>query len=110
MSTSDSAKRLLAVCRLPHQQRVFVGLAEHQAVERVLVRAQGVDRGSAVVDDAVQETEFGRRATHLAYANVDADVGQAALPPASTQSGLQLLCSGLSVTARRWESGDKYRK
>ena len=42
VSLTYSAK-LLFTQRLPHQQRVFVRLTEHQAVERVLVRAQGVD-------------------------------------------------------------------
>lgn len=80
---------------------MFVGLTEHQAVERVLVRAQGVDGGAAVVDYAVQKAESGGGTTHLPHADVDADVGQAALPPAVTQSGLQLLSTGLSVTEQR---------
>lgn len=64
---------LLLTQRLPHQQRVFVRLTEHQAVQRVLVRAEGVDGGTAVVDDAVQQTEFGRRTAHGAHADVDTD-------------------------------------
>lgn len=64
---------LLLTQRLPHQQRVFVRLTEHQAVERMLVRAQRVDGGTAVVDDAVQQTELGGRTAHGAHANVDAD-------------------------------------
>lgn len=67
----------------------------------MLVRAQGVDGGTAVVDKAVQQAESGGRTTHLAHADVNADVGQAALPPAVTQSGLQLLSTGLSVTNKR---------
>lgn len=80
---------------------MFVGLTEHQAVERVLVRAQGVDGGTAVVDDAVQKAEFGGGTTHLAHSDVDADIGQAALPPAVPQSGLQLLSARLSVTKQK---------
>lgn len=99
-----SAKLLLAQ-RIPHQQWVFVGLAEHQAVERVFVGAQGVDRGSAAVDDTVQQAEFGRRTTHLTHANVDAYIRQAALPPAVTHSSLQLLSSGLSVTRQMHSDG-----
>lgn len=77
---------------------MFVGLAEHQAVERVLVGAQGVNRGSAAVDDTIQQAEFGRRTTHLTHTDVDAYIRQAALPPAVTQSSLQLLSSRLTVT------------
>lgn len=87
--------------RLPHQQRVFVRLAENQAVERMLVRAQRVDGGTAVVDDAVQQAEFGGRTPRGAHADVDADFRQALLPPDVTQFGLQLLGAGLCVTAHR---------
>lgn len=66
----------------------------------MLVRAQGVDGGTAVVDNAVQQTESGGGTTHLTHANVDTDVGQAALSPV-TQSGLQLLSTGLCVTKQR---------
>ncbi|KAG7244935.1 hypothetical protein INR49_024332 [Caranx melampygus] len=87
---------ILVFERLPHQQRVLVGLAEHQAVERVLVGAQGVDGGTAVVDKAVQQAQLGGGTTHLTHANVDADIRQAGLPSVVTQSSLQLLCTGLS--------------
>lgn len=91
---------LLLTQRLPHQQRVFVRLTEGQAVQRMPVGAQGVDGGTAVVDDAVQEAEFGGRAAHVAHADVDADFRQALLPPDVTQFGLQLLGGGLCVAAR----------
>lgn len=42
---------------------MFVGLTEHQAVERVFVGTQGVDRRTAVVDDAVKQAEFGGGST-----------------------------------------------
>lgn len=87
--------------RLPHQQRVLVGLTEHQAVERMLVRAQGVDGGAAVVDDAVQQAQLGGRAPRGTHADVDADFRQALLPPDVTQFGLHLLSGGLCVTAHR---------
>lgn len=64
------------------------------------VGAQGVDGGTAVVDDAVQKAEFGGRAAHVAHADVDADFRQALLPPDVTQFGLQLLGGGLCVTAQ----------
>ena len=64
----------------------------------MLVRAQGVDGGTAVVDNAVQQTEFGGGTTHLTHANVDTDFGQAAVAPDVTQSGLQLLCTWFCVT------------
>lgn len=64
------------------------------------VGAQGVDGGTAVVDDAVQKAEFGGRAAHVAHADVHADFRQALLPPDVTQFGLQLLGGGLCVTAR----------
>lgn len=92
---------LLLTQRLPHQQRVFVRLGEHQAVEGMLVGAQRVDGGTAVVDDAVQQAEFGGRTAHGAHADVDADFRQALLPPDVTQFGLQLLSTGLCVTAHR---------
>lgn len=44
---------LLLTQPTPHQQGVFVRIAEHQAVEGVLVRAQGVHGGTAVVHNAV---------------------------------------------------------
>lgn len=94
-----ASAELLLTLRLPHQQGVFVGLAEHQAVEGVLVGAQGVDGGPAVVDDAVQQAESGGGTPHLAHPDVDADVGQAARTPAVPQPGLQLLRRGLCVTA-----------
>lgn len=108
MSRRHSAK-LLITQRLPHQQRVLVGLAEHQAVERVLVGAQGVDGGTAVVDKAVQQAQFRGGPTHLTHANVDADIRQAGLPSVVTQSSLQLLRAGLSVTRQKTER-DKCRK
>lgn len=77
---SHSAEFLLTQ-RLPHQQRVFVRLAERQAVQRMLVRAQRVDGGAAVVDDAVQQAQFGGRAAHVAHSDVDADFRQALLAP-----------------------------
>lgn len=89
---------LLLAHGLPDEQRVLVGLGQHQAVERVLVRAQRVDRGTAVVDDAVQQAELRRGPPHVAHADVHADVRQAALPPAVTQPVLQLLGAGLGVT------------
>lgn len=92
---------LLLAQRPPHQQRVFIGLAQHQAVERVLVGAQRVDGGSAVVHDAVQQAEFGGGTAQLAHADVNADVRQAALLPAAAEFGFQLFGAGLRVTERR---------
>lgn len=66
----------------------------------MFVGAKGVDGGSAVIDNAVQQAEFGGGTTHLTHANVDTDVGQAALMPATSQPGLQLLSSGFSVTTQ----------
>lgn len=111
MSLTYSAKLLLTQ-GLPHQQWVFVRLTEHQAVEGVLIRAQGVDGGTAVVDNAIQQAEFGGGTTHLAHADVDADFRKAALPSAVTQSGLQLLSTGLSVTKQRHreKERDEYAK
>lgn len=80
---------------------MLVRLGEHQAVERVLVRAQRVDGRAAVVDDAVQQAELGRGPPHVSHADVDADVRQAALPPAVTQPALQLLGARLGVTVGR---------
>lgn len=80
---------------------MFVGLVERQAVERALVGAQRVDRGSAVAHDAIQQAEFGGGTAHVSHADVDADVGQAAQPPAVPKFGLQLLSGGFSVTAQR---------
>lgn len=98
-----ASAHLLLAQRLPHQQRVLVGLGQHQAVERVLVRAQRVDGGAAVVDDAVQQAELRRGPPHVSHADVDADVRQAALLPAGAQPALQLLGAGLGVTAGREE-------
>ena len=86
---------------------MFVGLTEDQAVERVLVRAQGVDRGTAVVDKTVQQAEFGGGSTQLTHTDVNADIGQAALLPSVTQTGLQLLSTGLSVTRQRYREETK---
>jgi len=66
--------KVVFTLRLPHQQGVFVRLTEHQAVEGVFVRAQGVDGGATVVHNAVQQAECGGGAAHLAHADVDADV------------------------------------
>ena len=78
---------------------MLVGLAERQAVDGELVRAQRADGGAAVVDDAVQEAELGRGAPQVAHADVDADVRQAARPALHVaQLGLQLLRGGLGVT------------
>lgn len=74
----------------------------------MLVGAQRVDGGTAVVDDAVQETEFGGRTAHVAHADVDADVRQALLPPDVTQFGLQLLGGGLCVTAHKTNARDPF--
>ena len=79
---------------------MFVGLTESQAVKRVPVGPQGVDRGPAVGDDAIQQAEFGGGTPNVPHADVDADIRQAALPPAVTQSSLQHLCSGFSVTGK----------
>lgn len=81
---------------------MFVRLTEHQAVERVLVGAQGVDGGTAVVDKTVQQAEFGGGSTQLTHTDVNADIGQAALLPSVTQTGLQLLSTGLRVTRPTW--------
>ena len=103
---SRSLHKLLVAEGLPHQQRVLVGLAEGQAVDRELVRAQGADGGAAVVDDAVQQAELGRGAPQVAHADVDADVRQAALPaPGPAQLGLQLLGGGLGVAGGGGSTG-----
>lgn len=65
---------LLLTQPAPHQQGVFVRIAEHQAVERVLVRAQRVHGGAAVVHNTVQQAEFRGRTTNVAHANVDTDI------------------------------------
>lgn len=87
---------------------MFVGLAEHLAVDRVLVGAQRIDGRPAVVDNAVEEAELGRRSPQLSHADVDADVGQAALPCAAAQPrlqpGLQLLGAGLGVATQKLDS------
>lgn len=80
---------------------MLVGLTEHQAVERVLIGAQGVHGGTAVVDNAVQQAELWGGTAHLAHADVDADLRQAALSPAVAQSSLQLLRGGLGVTEQK---------
>lgn len=90
---------LLVAQRLLHQQRVFVGLVERQAVERVSVGAQRVDGGTAIVHDAVQQAEFRGGTAYVSHADVHADVRQAALWSAVPKLGLQFLGGGLSVTA-----------
>lgn len=100
---------LLVTLRLPHQQRVFVRLTERHAVERMLVRPQGVNGGAAVVDNAIQQAQFRGGATHLTDADVNADIRQAAVPPAAAQPGLQLLGTGLCVASKREERRKKYR-
>ncbi len=88
-----------------HQQRVLVGLAEGHAVHRVLVRAQWVDGDPAVVDEAVEQAEFGRGPAQLSHADVNADVRQAAVSSHLAQSSLQFLSAGFSVAAETGNEG-----
>lgn len=78
---------------------MLVGFAEGHAVHRVLVGAQRVDGGPAVVDEAVEQAEFGRGPAQLSHADVNADFRQTAVSSHLAQASLQCLSAGFSVAA-----------